>query len=433
MNELASFLLQLHELFEFLFRIHMAAAVGVSCLFVWVAFSGLWSRIRRPEKALDPALAPTVAIHLPTRNELAALRCARRCLAFDYPEDRVQILIGDDSDLPEVSRRLDRFGRENDRVQVLPRARNVGYKAGNLNHLLAHTESEIIVVFDSDFLPKKDFLRRLVAPLVEDPHLTAVQARWTPVNTDKNLTTLFGTMVTEIYHRLYCPLMDRISGTVTLCGSAEAIRTQSLRELGGWWSGCFTEDIECSIRLYAEGGRVLYLPNLTCEMEVPQRPWDLCRQQMRWAHGITSSIRRHAGRLLSRAFPLGTTLNVGLMGIGYLFTALIFGMTLFGTLGGMSLLLQPSDYPRFFGEMATSILLTSGYMVCALMSFLASGRVRSVPKLIGAMLSLGLVVTWYCNLGVYRALRGSSMSWFLVEKEGNLLERGEVGLGTAES
>jgi len=146
--------------------------------FVTTLVSVLACRRGRSSPPVPDERLPTITVQITSRNELVALDCARCCLAFDYPEDKLQILLGDDSNNLNIMQEIDHFAGHNPRVKVLRRTNRIGFKSGNLNHVNEHTTGEYILVMDSDFIPEPDFLRRLAAHAVADPGLAAVQARW---------------------------------------------------------------------------------------------------------------------------------------------------------------------------------------------------------------------------------------------------------------
>ena len=116
----------------------------------------MFAKTKKKEKMFIEHKAPFVTIQIPTFNELAAIRCAKKCLEFDYPKNKYEILIGDDSSNKEVSKKIDAFAAKYDNVSVTRRGNNLGFKAGNLNNMLKISKGEILVLFDSDFIPKRD-------------------------------------------------------------------------------------------------------------------------------------------------------------------------------------------------------------------------------------------------------------------------------------
>lgn len=387
--------------------------------------------LRHRSRGTDSASAdsvrwPRVTVQIPTYNELAALHCASRCLKFDYPEDRLQILIGDDSNRPEISAQIDAFATENPRVEVCRRGGNAGFKPGNLNHLLRRTTGDYILVLDSDFLPEPDFLRRIVQPVIQDPSLAGVQAAWRIANANQNLTTLMGAGIINLIHVVILPFIHRFAHTAVFCGSAELIRKDVLAENGGWTPGAFTEDVDYSLRLISNGGRIAYLENLQCACEVPYTPKDLFRQQMRWAYGVIRAFLTHGHSLLaSRLARTRTKLAALCFSSGYIMVT-CFILTLFlGLLSTVCIWATDGNNGLYslaeqFKHGATNFLLTCGMLVSSLCaSFTVGASFRSAAKLALASLSIGLVLVFFIGKGIFKAAFGLPMHWFMVRKNGN--------------
>ena len=94
-----------HTITKTLFEVALIGAFILSLgYFAVTAFALALSRLRtKPVILQDTNHYPTVTVQIPTYNELAALNCAKCCLNFDYPAEKIQIMIGDDSSLPEIS------------------------------------------------------------------------------------------------------------------------------------------------------------------------------------------------------------------------------------------------------------------------------------------------------------------------------------------
>ncbi len=409
----------LHIVFDSIFKVFLVLTSALAIVFFLVAIFSFFYRYKQKKFLFVRSKAPTVTIQIPTRNELAALNCAERCLNFDYPKEKIQILIGDDSNNKEISRKLRAFASKHARVQVIGRKVNSGFKPGNLNNMLKYTKGEIIVIFDSDFLPEKDFLKRLVSPFIHDKTLAASQARWLPVNKKKNFTTAMGFAITASFHHIFLPFMNKFSNSVCFCGSAEAVRTSVLKKHGEWKHGCLTEDIEYSMRLYKNGLRVEYLHDLTCGMEVPSRPVDLYKQQMRWAYGVIGSIQEHFWDITKAKVSNRLKTNVFWIAAGYMLTTLLLLLFSTGILSFFTHPPGPFDFGLFFFETIRNIAFTSGLLVTFALGMVLDKRWGDLPRLLVSTFTIGLIVTYYVNKGVYKVLSGGEMQWFLVKKEGN--------------
>lgn len=378
------------------------------------------------EEQVNPAEFPRVTVQIPTYNELAALNCAERCLDFDYPADRLQILIGDDSNKAELSAQIDAFAAERPRVQVCRRGSNAGFKPGNLNHMLERTTGDYILILDSDFLPEKDFLRRIVQPVIKDPSLAGVQASWRITNVHQNHTTLMGAGIINVIHIVILPFIKRFAHAGVFCGSAELVRKDLLIENGGWTPGVLTEDVDYSLRVIAAGGRIVYLEDLHCICEVPYTPRDLFRQQMRWAYGVMRAFMNHGRKLLlSRLTRTRTKLAAVCFGGGYIMVACFILTTIFGLLNiasawGIKPVVGPDTFADLVINTAGNFLLTCGMLISSLCaSFIAGVSLRNVGKLALASLSIGLVLIFFVGKGLFKAALGLPMQWFMVRKNGN--------------
>jgi len=407
------------------FNIVMMATFAFSTVYFFLTVIALMLR-KQSETSVATATGelPRITVQIPTFNELAALNCAECCLAFDYPADRLQLLIGDDSNDTEISARIDAFAVQHPRLTVSRRGDNTGFKPGNLNHMLAETTGDYILILDSDFLPETDFLRRLVQPVIEDPSLAGVQATWHISNTHQNFTTLMGAGIINVIHVVILPLIKRFANTGIFCGSGELVQKNLLIQNGGWTLGALTEDVDYSLRAITSGHRIAYLDDLQIACEVPYMPRDLFRQQMRWAYGVMRAFMNHGFKMtLSRLTTLPTKIAAICFGGGYIMVGSFLATLLLGALslatarGGL-----PSESSGLLLDTAINFLFTCGMLVSSLCaSFVAGARLRSLGKLIVASLTLGIVLLFFVGKGLLKALFGLPMHWFMVRKNGNAL------------
>ncbi len=388
-------------------------------------------RLRNPREIIeDRSLYPSVTVQIPTYNELAALNCAARCLDFDYPEDKLQIMIGDDSNNPEISARIDEFAATNPRIEISRRGENVGFKPGNLNHMLPQSKGDYLLILDSDFLPKKDFLKRLVVPVIKDPTLAGAQAAWRIINVHDNHSTLMGTGIVNIIHIVILPFLKAVTKSCVFCGSGELVKKSYLIEQGGWTAGALTEDVDYSLRMITAGKRIAYVNDLRIRCEVPYTPGDLFRQQMRWAYGVMRAFMAHGKKLfLSRTIQKRTKFAAFLFGSGYVLITLllltfILGMLnmVYGMLGLNPATAQSSTYTisNFLYDTIVNLLLTCGMVVSAIAAGFVTGfGYRSVGRLILASLTVGIICMFFVGRGLVTAWLGLPMKWFMLRKAGN--------------
>jgi cellulose synthase/poly-beta-1,6-N-acetylglucosamine synthase-like glycosyltransferase len=411
----------IHTFLKVTFDIFLVITIIVSLFYMGVMLYSFFTKKTARKKGIGDKELPFVTIQIPTYNELAAINCANRCLDFDYPKNRYEIIIGDDSNRKEISKQIDDFASmHKDIVNVTRRGTNSGWKPGNLNYMLKSTKGEFIVIFDSDFLPEKDFLSSIIVPFMHDPKLAVVQARWRISNFKQNLTTLLGGSISLVMHYFAMPVMDRKLHTSFLCGSAEAIRKQALVDVGGWKEGTLTEDIECSLRLIKKGYHLTYLEELECDCETPFTVKDFCKQQMRWAYGVISAFKEHFGSYFFNS-RVTTKNKVGgaIMLSGYTFSFLLMCLFVIGMLSFFTDRPAPINWSLFLSETGRNIIITCGVMLVTLIALLKRSYIKYAAHLIVATFSVGLVVTAYVNLGILKAIFGRPMQWFMLSKIGN--------------
>ena len=114
----------------------------------------------------DLETVPTITTQIPLYNELnVAERVIRAAAAMDYPAGKHEVQVLDDSTdetqliVDQVAEELRKAGKD---ISVVRRSDRVGYKAGALEEGTKWAKGEFLAVFDSDFVPQKDFLKRLV-------------------------------------------------------------------------------------------------------------------------------------------------------------------------------------------------------------------------------------------------------------------------------
>ena len=412
----------LHIIFDSLFNLLLFIAILVSILYYVMSVYIIFKKNHKPkiEGAYNEKF-PFVTVQIPTFNEPVAIRCAKSCLNFNYPKDKYEILVGDDSNNSEVSAKLQEFAKEQGLVKVIKRDSNEGYKPGNLNNMLKHSKGEILVIFDSDFVPESDFLVRIVQPFMSDKKIAGVQARWSLINPSQNMISVLGATIVSVCHHITLPFMHERRKIAFLCGSAEAVRKSVLIELGGWENGNLTEDIEFSLRLLSKGYKIEYLNDLECDSEVPYTLKDLYKQQMRWAYGVIYSWKKHFASIAkSNNLSIIDKLYMGVIFCsGYLLSVLLAGLFITGTLSFITHAPAPIEWGKFFYELARNILLTSGLIVTSVMALKKANKTKLALPMIASSFSYGLVVTYYVNVGIFKALAKIPMEWYMLKKQGN--------------
>jgi len=280
------------------------AAYGIHRLILaWV----YW-RTRRdgPPPPPEPELWPMVTVQLPIFNErYVAGRLIEAVCGLDYPRDRLEIQVLDDSTdetRGEVAALVERLGALGWDIHHLHREDRRGYKAGALEAGLEAARGELVAVFDADFVPTTDFLRRSV-PHFGDPEIGMVQARWGHLNREYSLLTRVQAIFLDGHFIVEHAARDRGGCYFNFNGTAGIWRRRAIDDAGGWEHDTLTEDLDLSYRAQLAGWRFLYLPDLVVPAELPAEINAYKSQQHRWAKGSMQTGRKLLGRVLRS--PLG--------------------------------------------------------------------------------------------------------------------------------
>lgn len=247
-----------------------------------------------------PAPPPLVTVQLPVRNERAvAERLLRAVARLEWPRDRLEVQVLDDSDDAETSARLDAVAAElratGLAVEVLRRADRRAAKAGNLQNGLARARGELLLVLDADSQPPPTLIARLAGALAADDALAFAQVRWAFENEGASPLTrvqaliLGGHFAVEQAHRAARHQPVALNGTSVL------LRRRDVEAAGGWVSSTgdasVTEDLDLADRLLRLGKRGVTLLEPAVTTELPEAMVAYRAQQERWVRGNGEAMR----------------------------------------------------------------------------------------------------------------------------------------------
>ncbi len=243
---------------------------------------------------------PFVTIQLPIFNEQFVIdRLLDACCRLDYPRDRFEIQLLDDSTDETVqvaSAMVERFatGTQNlgpQPVYYLHRTNRYGYKAGALEEGLKTAKGELIAIFDADFVPPTTWLRQVVHHFAE-PGIGMVQTRWTHLNRNYSFLTQVEAILLDGHFVLEHGGRSRAGVFFNFNGTAGMWRRQAIEEAGGWQHDTLTEDTDLSYRAQLKGWKFKYLQDVECPAELPIEMTAFKTQQARWAKGLIQTGKK---------------------------------------------------------------------------------------------------------------------------------------------
>lgn len=256
-----------------------------------------------PAPGLEDRDWPSVLVQLPLFNErYVAERLLRAVARLDYPKEALRIQVLDDSTDETrwlVRRVVAELAQSGVPISVVSRVDRRGYKAGALGHgLAAAPDAELVAIFDADFVPASDFLRRTVPHLVADPSLGLVQARWGHLNRDTSWLTRAQAVFLDGHFGVEHPGRARCGMFFNFNGTAGVWRRRAIDDAGGWSSDTITEDLDLSYRAQLAGWRFAFVSDVEVPAELPEAPSAFRSQQARWVRGSIETARKHLPRIV---------------------------------------------------------------------------------------------------------------------------------------
>ncbi len=413
-----------------LFYICMAPLIFYSLKYYVLAFSSIFFRGRK-ETNKPIKEFPKVSIHIPVYNDPVVVRCVKNCLEFDYPKDRYEIIVIDDS-TDKTTELLKKLQKERGGFKLIRRKNRRGFKAGALNDALKVSKGDIIVIFDSDYILGRDFLKKAVQPFLEDESVAFVQTRWDYLNPRKNKTSRIAMTSYSAFHQCSMPVKEKL-GTAIFCGTGGAIRKDVLIAAGGWNENSITEDLDLTVRILDRGYKQVYLPYVKAHGEVPETLKAFVKQQQRWAYGTTQVMKEYLGRIFSsKTLTRKQKIDLFFITTGFLVFPFILGVTV-STIITMSPWFGPNTTGEIFNfyELTKSVkqvvreffsptglillVLSCGYLFECAVALIMDRRYKDLIY-IPYIFVIGFVVQITNTIAVIKALLGIKHTFYKTPK-----------------
>lgn len=255
---------------------------------------------------------PKVTIQLPVFNEMYVVeRLIRAVCALDYPRGLLEIQILDDS-TDETTRIAQQWVAHHQRqgyaINLLHRDNRQGYKAGALREGLAVAGGEFIAIFDADFIPPPDFLKRTL-PHFADAKVGVVQTRWGHLNFNYSLLTRGQAIGLDGHFVVEQTARHRAGYFINFNGTAGVWRRECIGDAGNWTDDTLTEDLDLSYRAQLRGWKFVFLPDTVCHCELPAEIGGVKSQQFRWTKGAIQTAKKNLPGVWKSALPLRVKLQ----------------------------------------------------------------------------------------------------------------------------
>jgi len=389
----------------------------------------IWQSHRQPaSNPLDNATIdgelPKVTVQLPMyREKFVAKRVIEACGRLDYPKEKLQILVCDDSD-DETVQIVDSAVRElresGLNIDVTRRKSREGFKAGALREALRKTEGEFIAIFDADSVPNSDFLKRCIPYLLRDQSLAFVEARLSHLN--RNTNWVSRTVALAIDGYCFVELLGRYRGGLyfNMNGTSVMIRKRALEE-EPWETDTITEDLDLAYRLQTRGWMGLYLPQLCVRSEVPPSYTIFKTQQFRWSKGYFQCLRKNWRRIIGDERASRIKKVMGLLHLSAYFFQLLLILNLF-VAAATSLLVVFNEVVPWAPALEASYSIIMGMVALspALMYYVGARKQNRIEYLgnLPALAFIALATAVSNSVAMLEGVFGSSGTFVRTQKYG---------------
>jgi len=315
----------------------------------------------------NPEEIPFVTIQLPVYNELYVMeRLLNNIAELEYPKDKLEIQVLDDSNDESFNttkahiKQLQTTGLD---IQHVIRENRVGFKAGALKEGLKTAKGEFIAIFDADFLPKSNWLKKTI-PYFKDSEIGVVQTRWGHLNRDYSILTRVQAFALDAHFSLEQVGRNSKGHFINFNGTAGVWRRECIINSGNWEGDTLTEDLDLSYRAQLKNWKFKYLEEVVTLAELPVAISAARSQQFRWNKGGAENFQKMAGSVIKNEnVPFKTKIHSLL----HLLNSTMFLNILIVAILSIPMLYIKNEYEHlkmYFYVMSFFVLSTIIFFIC---------------------------------------------------------------------
>ncbi|MBT3198529.1 MAG: glycosyltransferase [Phycisphaerales bacterium] len=389
-----------------------------------IVYLFLKHRKKTPQPAGQFEELPRVTVQLPMYNEeTVAQRIIEEAARIDYPSDKLQIQVIDDSTddtcriAQETVARLKAQGVD---IQYLHRDDRTGYKAGALDAAMPHVTGEFITIFDADFIPRADVLQDSIQHFV-DPDVCVVQTRWEHLNREDSWLTKAQAIFLDGHFAIEHVARNRSERFMSFNGTAGTWRKTAIAAAGGWHHDTLTEDLDLSYRAQLKGWKFVFLPEVTAPAELPPEMNAFKAQQFRWTKGGAQVAIKLLPKIMMSKAPLKVKIESFFHLTGFCLHIYMFALVLmlFPAIFLRTVAVQDGSIWRSVIDMGVFVLATMSAFVFYLASQLQLSRDwRTVFKFMPMLMALGVGICISNSKAIIEAIAGKQSEFVRTPKYG---------------
>ncbi|KAL1344933.1 hypothetical protein HN51_018727 [Arachis hypogaea] len=374
---------------------------------------------------------PMVLVQIPMCNEKEVYQQSIAAVCnLDWPKSKLLIQVLDDSDDPTtqllIKEEVQKWQHEGANIFYRHRVIRDGYKAGNLKSAMNCSyvkDYEFVAIFDADFQPTPDFLKRTVPHFKDNEELALVQARWSFVNKDENLLTRLQNINLSFHFEVEQQVNGIFINFFGFNGTAGVWRIKALNDAGGWLERTTVEDMDIAVRAYLHGWKFIFLNDVECQCELPESYEAYRKQQHRWHSGPMQLFRLCLPDIIRAKISIWKKFNM--IFLFFLLRKLIlpfYSFTLFCIILPMTMFVPEAELPFWVvcyipATMSFLNILPAPRAFPFIVPYLLFENTMSVTKfnaMISGLFQLGSAYEWVVTKKSGRSSEGDLVS--LIEK-----------------
>lgn len=415
-----------------------------------------WIRFKKikpvPKNAISDlesgSFLPMVLVQIPMCNEKEVYQQSIAAVCnLDWPKTKLLIQILDDSDDPItqslIREEVHKWQKEGARIVYRHRVNREGYKAGNLKSAMNCSyvkDYEFVAIFDADFQPLPDFLKKTIPHFKDNEELGLVQARWSFVNKEENLLTRLQNINLAFHFEVEQQVNSVFLNFFGFNGTAGVWRIKALEDSGGWLERTTVEDMDIAVRAHLHGWKFIFLNDVECICELPESYEAYRKQQHRWHSGPMQLFRLCLPAVIKSKISIGKKFN--LIFLFFLLRKLIlpfYSFTLFCIILPMTMFVPEAELPAWVvcyipATMSFLNILPAPKSFPFIVPYLLFENTMSVTKfnaMVSGLFQLGSAYEWVVTKKSGRSSEGDLAA--LVESQGGKKTKHQRGVSAPET
>lgn len=361
----------------------------------------------RPKSAksssFDTNYLPMVTVQLPIYNEkYVAARLIDCVMQLDYPKDRLEIQVLDDSTdetVAIIAEKVTAYQSEGYDIQHVRRADRKGFKAGALAYGITICKGEYTAIFDSDFLPNPEFLKKTVGYFVNDK-IGMVQTRWGHINKDYSLLTEMQAFGLDAHFTVEQGGRNRSGSFMNFNGTAGIWRKSCVLDAGGWSADTLTEDLDLSYRAQLKGWQFQFDESVESPAELPVIMSAIKSQQYRWNKGAAETAKKNLFKVFKSKESFKTKAHAAM----HLLNSSVFVLLLTASILSTPMLYIKSGNPSLEWLFDLGSLFLIGFFSIAAFYYVGLKRIEKVKTKSTFLKKFPIFLSFSMGLALHNAV-----------------------------